>query len=79
MNIIVLLLEVDVQAATSVIENNMDKRPNMSKDELIKIGFEANKKLKMLKLMEIIQMLQLLEKMKLLNYWELKKLMNISK
>ncbi len=54
MNIIVLLLEVDVQAATSVIENNMDKRPNMSKDELIKIGFEANKKLKMLKLMEII-------------------------
>ena len=30
-------MEVDVQAATSVIENNVDKQPNMSKDELIKI------------------------------------------
>ena len=32
------------QAATSFLENNIDRLPNMSKDDLIKIGLEATKK-----------------------------------
>ena len=32
------------QAATSFLENNMDKLPKMSKDDLIKIALEATKK-----------------------------------